>query len=87
MAKHIPQRMCLCCRQSFDKDSLIRIVKSGDKIFVDKSFKASGRGAYVCKNAECLNKLVKTKQLNKAFKMMVDDEIYASILKEVELEK
>lgn len=82
MAKHIPERMCSCCRNTFSKNELIRVVKSGDNFSVDRTHKAPGRGAYVCKNPECLKKLVKTRALNRSFKTVVPDEIYEEVLLE-----
>ncbi len=61
------------------KDELIRIVKSGDNIVLDSSFKAAGRGAYVCNNDECLKRMIKYKLLSKAFKCEVKSEIYSEL--------
>ncbi len=80
MAKHIPERMCACCRSTYPKSELIRVVKSGDEFFVDETFKAAGRGAYVCKKPECLARLLKTRALNKSFKAPVPDEVYDAVL-------
>ena len=75
-------RTCCICRKSFPKSDLIRVVKTADgKIFIDKSGKASGRGAYICKKEDCKGKLKKLKSLNKAFKCQVSDEIYEELLK------
>ncbi len=77
--KAAPLRMCIACRQMKGKDELIRIVKSGDNIVIDSSFKAAGRGAYVCNKGECLKKMIKYKLLNKAFKCEVKSEIYSEL--------
>ena len=80
MEKKIPIRMCCVCRNHFEKPYLVRVVKNkSGQIFVDHSFKAEGRGAYVCKNPECLEKLEKTKALNRAFKCEVPAHIYSEI--------
>ena len=50
----------------------------------DKTGKANGRGAYVCKDKECYAKLCKQKSLNKAFKCNVPAEVYEKIGKEFE---
>ncbi len=77
--------MCIVCRGQSDKKTLLRIVKNKDgEIFVDKTGKANGRGAYVCKNRECFEKLKKTKALNRAFKCNVKDEIYERIGEAIE---
>ena len=77
--KKTPQRMCIACRQLFEKRQMLRVVRSEDKIFLDFTSKASGRGAYVCNNPDCIKKIKKQKLLNKVFSSPVDDEIYNSI--------
>ena len=77
-------RMCIVCRAQSDKKTLIRIVKNKEgQIFVDKTSKANGRGAYVCNSKECYQKLVKTKALNRAFKCDVPQEIYEKLGEEI----
>ena len=76
----VPLRMCLSCRNHLEKEKLIRIVKNKNgEIFIDKTFKAQGRGAYVCKNEICFNKLLKTRGLNRNFKCEVSEKIYQAI--------
>lgn len=84
MAKHVPQRSCVVCRTPTDKTNLVRVVKRGEEFFVDRTFKADGRGAYVCKNPECIKKLLKTRAFNRAFKTAVPDEVYAEAVREAE---
>lgn len=74
------QRMCIACRQMFDKKGLNRIVKNNSgEIFVDTTGKANGRGAYICSNKDCFAKLKKQKLLNKAFKCNVDESVYLDL--------
>ncbi|MBP3431851.1 MAG: YlxR family protein [Clostridia bacterium] len=78
-------RMCVVCRGQSDKKELLRIVKNKDgEIFVDKTGKANGRGAYVCKDWACYEKLCKQKSLNKAFKCNVPESVYEKIGEEIE---
>ena len=78
-------RMCIVCREHSDKKELLRIVKNKEgQIFVDKTGKANGRGAYICKSKECLNKLKKSRGLNGAFKCEVSDDVYSMIGEEIE---
>lgn len=50
MAKKVPLRQCLGCREMMPKSELIRIVRSNDGQFaVDATGKLNGRGAYICK--------------------------------------
>ncbi len=81
--KKIPLRQCVACRELKEKRDMLRIVKNSDgKIFLDFSSKASGRGAYICDNPECVKKLKKNRILNKVFSCAVDEEIYAAVEEE-----
>ena len=74
-------RMCVVCREMKNRKDLVRVVKTPDgNVLVDNSQKKDGRGAYICKNKECLEKLNKNKAFNRAFKMPVGDEIYQSLI-------
>ena len=83
VVKKVPQRMCIVCKQMFDKKDLVRILKTEDDIVIDITGKKNGRGAYVCKNG-CISKCEKTKALDRTFKMAVDKELYQKIEKEFE---
>lgn len=81
----MPLRKCLGCSEGKPKRELIRIVKNKDgDIFVDLTGKANGRGAYICKSSNCLEKAIKTKRLNKALEVEIPDKIYDDLLKELE---
>ena len=81
--KKIPLRMCVSCRELKEKRAMLRVVKNAEgKIFIDFSSKASGRGAYVCDNPDCIKKLRKQRILNKVFSCAVAEEIYAAIEEE-----
>ena len=60
MEKKIPMRTCIACRNAKPKKELIRIVKFNDEISLDLTGKKNGRGAYICKDEECFNKLKKS---------------------------
>lgn len=78
-----PLRMCIVCRNMKTKSELIRVVKNKDgEIFIDKTFKANGRGAYICANDECIKKCIKTKTLNKAFKCQIDEQTYDKLMED-----
>lgn len=83
--KKIPLRMCIACNEMKPKKELIRIVKSqsGD-ISVDLTGKAAGRGAYICKNADCFARLKKQKRLNRAFSCEVSEEVYDRLCEQIE---
>ena len=70
--KAIPERTCIGCNEKKQKKELIRIVK-------DKEGKSNGRGAYICKNIECLEKAIKSKKLERSLKTKIDLQIYESL--------
>ncbi len=52
--KHVPQRTCIACRKTQNKQALIRIVSTSEgSTEIDIGGKMSGRGAYLCKNISC----------------------------------
>ena len=77
--KYIPLRRCIGCNEKKEKDKLIRIVKNGNSIELDLSGKKDGRGAYICKNEECLNKAIKNKRLSRSLKEEISQELYEKI--------
>lgn len=82
MEKKIPMRTCIACRANKPKKELIRIVKSGEEIKLDRTGKLNGRGAYICDDVECAKKLKKGKLINKAFSCQVEDQVYDRIMEE-----
>lgn len=77
MMKNKPQRMCMGCNSKKEKRDLIRIVMNKDgEITVDKTGKLEGRGAYICDSVECLEKVIKTKRLERTFNIKINNEIY-----------
>lgn len=81
--KKIPLRMCIACRELKEKRAMLRIVKNSEnKIFIDFSSKAAGRGAYICDNPDCIKKLKAKRLLNKTFSCNVDDNVYTAVEEE-----
>lgn len=85
MQKKIPMRQCLGCREMKEKRELIRVVRSPEGVIsLDFRGKASGRGAYVCRNAACLKKAIKAKALERAFSAQIPSEVYDRLTEEME---
>ncbi len=85
--KKIPQRMCLGCQEMKPKKELIRVVKNSEgSINVDLTGKAPGRGAYICKRVECLEKAIKAKRLEKNFQTKIDEDIFKRLREELIVE-
>jgi hypothetical protein len=84
MAKKTPLRQCIGCGESKEKNSLIRIIRTPEgNIELDDTGKKNGRGAYLCKSQDCLKKVMKSKGLDRSFKMSVPKEIYDRLSKEL----
>lgn len=78
--KNVPNRTCIGCNEIKPKKELIRVVKNKEnQIFIDKTGKANGRGAYLCNNLECLEKAIKTKKLERTFETTIEPEIYEGL--------
>lgn len=85
MEKKIPMRQCLGCREMKPKRELIRAVKSPEgEVSLDFRGKASGRGAYICPNPNCLKKAIKAKALERAFSTAIPQEVYVELEKQME---
>ena len=82
--KKIPMRMCLGCSEMKPKMELIRVVKSpeGD-ISLDFKGKAAGRGAYICRSRECLDKARKARRFEKSFSCKIEDSVYEVMMNEL----
>ena len=93
--KKIPMRKCIGCGEMKEKKQLVRVVKAPDvldengellkkgDISVDLGGKSSGRGAYVCRDTECLAKAKKARRFEKAFSCRIPDEIYDRLAEEL----
>ena len=82
--KKIPMRMCCGCNEMKSKREMIRVVKSPEgEISLDFLGKKAGRGAYICKNIECLNKARKTRRFERAFSCMISKEVYEEMENEL----
>jgi len=80
--KNIPQRTCMGCNTKKDKKDLIRIVKNNkDEITIDKTGKIEGRGAYICNSVQCLEKVIKSKRLERSLDIKISEEIYSNLKK------
>ncbi len=80
MAKSVPVRLCLGCREPKQKNELIRIVRSNDgSIQLDLKGKLSGRGAYICRNVSCFDKACKSKALERSLGVSIPEDICRSV--------
>ena len=78
--KNQPQRTCMGCNSKKDKKDLIRIVKNKEnQISVDKTGKQEGRGAYLCNEIQCLDKVIKSNRLERVLDCKISEEIYENL--------
>jgi predicted RNA-binding protein YlxR (DUF448 family) len=83
--KKIPMRMCVGCREMKEKRTLIRIVRTPEgNVELDPTGKKSGRGAYVCRQAECLRRSIRQKQLERQLEITMTPEITEALTAEME---
>lgn len=71
--------MCVVCRENRPKKELLRIVLADNGLTLDTTGKLNGRGAYICDSIDCINKGLKTRVFNKAFKQNISLENYEKI--------
>ncbi len=68
------------CNTKKDKKDLIRIVKNNkNEITIDKTGKLEGRGAYICNSVQCLEKVIKSKRLERSLDITISEEIYSNL--------
>ena len=78
--KKIPMRMCVGCREMKPKRELIRVVRSPEgEVSMDPVGKKPGRGAYVCRNPECLKRAIKQRQLERQLEVQLTAEVSAAL--------
>ncbi len=85
MPKHTPLRQCLGCREMKPKAELVRVVRSPEgAVSVDPRGKAPGRGAYVCRSADCLKKALRSKALGRSLGVEIPPELYGELAAQME---
>ncbi len=80
--KKIPMRSCIVTKEKLPKKELLRIVRTTEgNIVPDESGKINGRGAYIKKNIEALEKAKKSKILERVFETNISEDVYDEISK------
>ena len=94
--KKVPLRKCTGCGEMKEKRELIRVVKSpekkdengnvisGGEISLDLTGRKSGRGAYVCKNADCFEKARKARRFERSLSCKIPEDVYEQMSAELE---
>ena len=85
MPKHTPLRQCLGCREMKPKAELVRVVRSPEgAVSLDLRGKAPGRGAYVCRSADCLKKAQRSKALGRSLGVEIPLEVFDGLAAQME---
>lgn len=85
--RKIPLRKCTGCQEMKNKKELIRVVRTDEGEFsIDLTGKKAGRGAYVCRSIDCLEKAHKSKGLERSFKTQVPKDVYEKLKGELSAE-
>ena len=85
MQKKIPMRQCMGCREHKPKKELIRVVRSPEGVIsLDFKGKAPGRGAYLCPDADCLRKAIRSKALERCFEVTIPQQVYDELTEKME---
>lgn len=83
--KKVPMRTCVVTKEQALKKDLIRVVRTPEgNIILDVTGKANGKGAYLKKDLEVVEKAKKSKALDRALAVSVPDDIYEELKKEIE---
>ena len=82
--KKIPMRSCVVSHEKCEKKDLLRIVRTPEKnIIIDETGKANGRGAYLKKDREVINKAKQTKVLEQVLEVSIPDSVYEEMLEKI----
>ncbi len=83
--KKIPERRCIGCGETKPKPELIRVVRSPEgEVSLDPTGKKSGRGAYLCRSAKCLQRAIKSRQLSRNLECEIPEDIGEKLLSVIE---
>lgn len=83
--KKVPMRTCVVTKEQALKKDLIRVVRTPEgNIILDVTGKANGKGAYLKRDLEVVEKAKKSKALDRALAVSVPDDIYEELKKEIE---
>jgi predicted RNA-binding protein YlxR (DUF448 family) len=79
-SKKVPMRTCVVTKEKLEKKDLVRIVRTNEgKVVIDLTGKLNGRGAYIKKDIEAINKAKKSKALDRNLEIEIPNEIYEEL--------
>ena len=82
--KKIPMRTCIVTREKLPKGQLVRVVRTPEgTVVIDTTGKTNGRGAYLKKDLQVIEKAMTSKVLNRALETEVPSEVFEQLKKSV----
>lgn len=66
------KRRCISCKELKNREEMIKITRYENHLIVEPDSKTMGRSAYICKNDECIKKMVKSKGIKRSLKFNND---------------
>jgi hypothetical protein len=82
--KKVPMRTCVVSKEKCEKRDLLRIVRTPEKeVIIDETGKANGRGAYLKKSEEVINKAKQTKVLENVLEVSIPESLYEEMLEKI----
>lgn len=85
--KKMPYRTCVVTKEQALKKDLIRVVRTpGKEVIIDQTGKANGKGAYLKRELDVVEKAKKSKVLDRALEVEVPESIYEELKKIIESE-
>ena len=84
VAKKVPMRQCIGCREMRSKRDMIRVIKTAEnEICIDATGRKNGRGAYICPNMDCLKQAMKNRGLERSLKTAIPETVYQQLEEEM----
>ena len=82
--RKVPMRQCTGCQEMKNKTEMIRVLKTSEgEILLDATGKKNGRGAYLCRSMDCLEKAIRSRGLERSLKVKIPDEVYETLKEEL----
>ena len=79
--KKIPMRTCVITHEKLEKKDLFRVVRNNEgQVSVDENGRANGRGAYLKKDKDVIEKARKSKALESHLEVKIEDSIYDELI-------
>ena len=82
--RKVPMRQCTGCQDMKNKKEMIRVLKTSEgEILLDATGKKNGRGAYLCRSMDCLEKAIRSRGLERSLKVKIPYEVYETLKEEL----